>query len=72
MTCMLAVTTRGSSAHDTNPVCIHSDGCSGTLSQTTFGVNHLGHFLLANLMLPLLAPDGNVVFVSSGTHDPAT
>ena len=39
--------------------------------QTTFQVNHLGHSLLVNLMLPLLAPDANIVFVSSGTHDPA-
>ena len=42
------------------------------LLQTTFGVNHLSHFLLANLMLPLLAPNANIVFVSSGTHDPST
>jgi NAD(P)-dependent dehydrogenase (short-subunit alcohol dehydrogenase family) len=26
--------------------------------ETTFGVNHLGHFLLANLMLPLMADTG--------------
>ena len=42
------------------------------LWQTTFGVNHLGPFLLANLMLPLLARDADVVFVSSDTHDPAS
>ena len=44
---------------------------SALQSQTTFQVNHLGHHLLVNLLLPLLAPDANVVFVSSGTHDPA-
>lgn len=40
--------------------------------ETTFGVNHLGHFLLANLMLPLMADNGRILFVASGTHDPAT
>lgn len=39
--------------------------------ELTFAVNHLGHFLLANLLLPQLEPDGRIVFVSSGTHDPA-
>ncbi len=40
--------------------------------ETTFGVNHLGHYLLTRLLLPLLAPDARVVVVASGTHDPAT
>jgi len=40
--------------------------------ETTFGVNHLGHFLLANLMLPLMADTGRILVVASGTHDPAT
>ena len=39
--------------------------------ESTFGVNHLGHFLLANLVAPLLVRPARVVFVSSGTHDPA-
>ena len=39
--------------------------------ESTFGVNHLGHFLLANLMLPHLQAQARIIFVSSGTHDPA-
>ena len=39
--------------------------------ESTFGVNHLGHFLLANLVAPLLVRPARVIFVSSGTHDPA-
>jgi NAD(P)-dependent dehydrogenase (short-subunit alcohol dehydrogenase family) len=39
--------------------------------EETFGVNHLGHFLLANLLLRQLEPPARVVFVASGTHDPA-
>ena len=38
--------------------------------ETTFGVNHLGHFLLVNLLLKQLKAPARVVFVSSGTHDP--
>lgn len=36
--------------------------------EATFGVNHLGHFLLLRLLLEELAPGGRVVIVSSGTH----
>lgn len=36
--------------------------------EQTFGVNHLGHFLLVDLLLPHLDPAGRVVVVSSGTH----
>jgi light-dependent protochlorophyllide reductase len=39
--------------------------------ETTFAVNHLGHFLLVQLMLPQMAPPARIVIVSSGTHDPA-
>lgn len=35
-----------------------------------FGVNHLGHFLLVNLLLPYLQDPGRIVMVSSGTHIP--
>ena len=38
--------------------------------ETTFAVNHLGHYLLVRLMLPDLAPGGRVTFVASNTHDP--
>ncbi len=40
-------------------------------AEMTFSVNHLGHFLLANLLLDHMAPDGRIVIVASGTHDPA-
>ena len=39
--------------------------------ETTFGVNHLGHFLLVNLLLPRMKAPARVVVVSSGVHDPA-
>lgn len=38
--------------------------------EATFGVNHLGHFLLANLLLEQMTHSGKIVLVSSGTHDP--
>jgi NAD(P)-dependent dehydrogenase (short-subunit alcohol dehydrogenase family) len=40
--------------------------------ETTFGVNHLAHFLLVNLLLPQMAKNSRIVFVSSDTHDPTT
>ena len=39
--------------------------------ETTFGVNHLGHFYLVNLLLKDLVPPARIVVVSSDTHDPA-
>jgi len=38
--------------------------------ETTFGVNHLGHFLLTHLLLKLLVAPARIVVVSSDTHDP--
>lgn len=38
--------------------------------EITFGVNHLGHFLLVNLLLPHLGDRDRIVFVSSDTHNP--
>lgn len=35
-----------------------------------FGVNHLGHFLLTNLLLPAMDDRGRIVFVTSDLHDP--
>ncbi|MDF5718551.1 MAG: SDR family NAD(P)-dependent oxidoreductase [Rhizonema sp. NSF051] len=40
--------------------------------EMTFGVNHLGHFLLVNLLLPRLSACSRIVFVSSDTHNPKT
>ena len=39
--------------------------------ESTFGVNHIGHFLLANMMLQHLEAPGRIIFVASGTHDPS-
>ena len=38
--------------------------------ETTFAVNHLGHYCLVRLLLDDLSQDGRITFVSSGTHDP--
>jgi NAD(P)-dependent dehydrogenase (short-subunit alcohol dehydrogenase family) len=38
--------------------------------ETTFGVNHLAHYLLVRLPLDDMGTGGNIVFVSSNTHDP--
>ncbi|MDD2284747.1 MAG: SDR family NAD(P)-dependent oxidoreductase [Paludibacter sp.] len=38
----------------------------------TFGVNHLGHFLLTNLLISeMIANGGRIVFVTSDRHNPA-
>ncbi|MEE8558565.1 MAG: SDR family NAD(P)-dependent oxidoreductase, partial [Myxococcota bacterium] len=41
--------------------------------ELTFGVNHLGHFLLANLLIEHLVANAptRILVVSSGVHDPA-
>jgi light-dependent protochlorophyllide reductase len=39
--------------------------------ETTFGVNHLGHFALVQGLLDELAHPARIVVVSSGTHDPS-
>ncbi|MFC7622026.1 SDR family NAD(P)-dependent oxidoreductase [Microlunatus sp. GCM10028923] len=39
--------------------------------EETFGVNHLGHFLLIREALPRMPAGSRVVFVTSATHDPA-
>ncbi|HSP99727.1 MAG TPA: SDR family NAD(P)-dependent oxidoreductase [Candidatus Dormibacteraeota bacterium] len=39
--------------------------------EATFAVNHLGHYLLTELLLGALVPPARIVFVTSGTHDPA-
>ncbi len=40
--------------------------------ELTFATNCLGHFLLVELLLPLMPADGRVVYTASGTHDPDT
>lgn len=55
-------------------VLISNAGVGGVRGQTedgfeiAFGVNHLGHFLLTNHLLPALAERGRVVVVSSEVH----
>jgi NAD(P)-dependent dehydrogenase (short-subunit alcohol dehydrogenase family) len=39
--------------------------------ESTFGVNHLGHFLLVDLLRPVLESPARVVVVASNVHDPA-
>ncbi|CAM6054200.1 unnamed protein product [Sphagnum tenellum] len=50
----------------TGPISQTEDGF-----ETTFGVNHLGHFLLTRLLLSQMNVGGRIVVISSGTHDPA-
>ena len=38
--------------------------------ERTFGVNHLGHYLLVRLLLPFLEKPARIAVVSSGVHDP--
>jgi NAD(P)-dependent dehydrogenase (short-subunit alcohol dehydrogenase family) len=57
-------------------VCNAIAGSSGKTAYTedgfelTFGTGHLGHFLLANLLLKNMQSDGRIVFVSSDQHNP--
>jgi NAD(P)-dependent dehydrogenase (short-subunit alcohol dehydrogenase family) len=39
--------------------------------EVTFGVNHLAHYLLARLLLPVIADGGRLVITTSDTHDRA-
>jgi len=39
--------------------------------EQTFAVNHLGHFLLVNLLIDAIDAPGRIVVVSSNTHDPS-
>jgi NAD(P)-dependent dehydrogenase (short-subunit alcohol dehydrogenase family) len=39
--------------------------------ETTFAINHLGQFLLANLLVPHITDDGRIAFVASDAHDAA-
>ncbi|MFC8665270.1 SDR family NAD(P)-dependent oxidoreductase [Streptomyces sp. NPDC057199] len=38
--------------------------------ETIFAVNHLGHFLLTNLLLNQMGDSGRIVFVTSDLHNP--
>lgn len=38
--------------------------------EIVFGTNHLGHFLLTNLLLPLIENNGRITVVSSDMHNP--
>lgn len=40
--------------------------------ELTIGTNHLGHFLLVNLLMQDLSPSARVVMTASSVHDPAT
>ena len=40
--------------------------------EQTFATNHLGHFLLIELLIDRVAANGRVVITASGTHDPET
>ena len=39
--------------------------------ESTFGVSHLGHYLLVNLLVPLMKKPARIAVVASGVHDPA-
>jgi NAD(P)-dependent dehydrogenase (short-subunit alcohol dehydrogenase family) len=39
--------------------------------ESTFGVSHLGHYLLVKLLAPLMKSPARIAVVASGVHDPA-
>ena len=39
--------------------------------EMTFAVNHIGHFLLFQLLRPHLSPNARITVTASGVHDPA-
>jgi NAD(P)-dependent dehydrogenase (short-subunit alcohol dehydrogenase family) len=39
--------------------------------ESTFGVSHLGHYLLVNLLVPVMEKPARIAVVASGVHDPA-
>jgi NAD(P)-dependent dehydrogenase (short-subunit alcohol dehydrogenase family) len=47
------------------------DGRTADGFETTFGVNHLAHYLLARLLAPQLAENARVILTTSDTHDPS-
>ena len=49
------------------PISYSADGY-----EETFATNHLGNFLLVNLLLDRVMENGRIVFTASGTHDPDT
>jgi len=49
---------------------VHGNGMTKDGFEETFGVNHLGHYLLANLLLNQMINEGRIVFVTSDMHDP--
>ena len=62
---------------ETVDVLINNAGISSQHSGTTedgfelvFATNHLGHFLLTNLLLPCMPGNGRIITVSSDMHDP--
>jgi NAD(P)-dependent dehydrogenase (short-subunit alcohol dehydrogenase family) len=49
----------------------HRDSRTVDGFETNFAVNHLAHYLLLRLLLPVLADGAVVILTTSGTHDPA-
>lgn len=48
----------------------HADARTAQGWEATFGVNHLGHYLLLRLLDPELPAGARVVLTTSGVHDP--